>query len=250
VLIDTVILAGGVDRGEIAAQTGISYRPLLDIGGQPIVVRLLEALRSSARVGRVALVAPVPVLEAASQHPIECRVPAGDSFIGNLQAGIEALASPHVLVVTGDLPLLTAAAIDDFADQSLAAGAEVAYPIIPRAVCEARFPGGKRTYVRLRDGTFTGGNAVLLSRAFADRSRPLIAGLYAARKNPLKLASILGVGFIIGFVSGRLSLRDIERRASSIVGGRAVAVICSHPELGFDVDKLADLEVARRAAGV
>jgi GTP:adenosylcobinamide-phosphate guanylyltransferase len=249
VLMDTVVLAGGRDRGELAAATGISYRPLLDIGGQPVIARLLTALHASDRVGRIAVVAPEPVLAAAAEHHADLRVPSGDSFIANLLAGVDALASPYVLIVTGDLPLLTTAGVDEFIDRSLAAEAEITYPIIPKEVCEARFPGGKRTWVRLRDGVFTGGNAVTLTRDFANRSRALIAGLYASRKNPLKLASVLGFGFVIGLLRGRLTLADIERRASTIVGGRAKAVICSHPELGFDIDKLSDLQTARRAVG-
>ncbi len=246
-LIDTVVLAGGMDRGELAAATGVRYRPLLDIGGEPLIARLLRALHGSDRIGRIAVVAPDPVLAATADHAVDLRVPSGESFIANLLAGVDALASPYLLIVTGDLPLLSVAAIDDFVDGSLAAEADLTYPIIPKDVSEARFPGGKRTWVRLRDGTFTGGNAVTLTRDFANRRRALIAGLYASRKNPLKLASVLGVGFIIGLLRGRLTLTDIEKRASTIVGGRARAIICSHPELGFDIDKLADLELARRA---
>jgi GTP:adenosylcobinamide-phosphate guanylyltransferase len=242
VLIDTVVLAGGTDRGELAAATGISYRPLLDVGGQPVIVRLLSALHASDRVGRIAVV-------ATADQNVDLRVLSGESFIENLLSGVDALASPSVLIVTGDLPLLSVAAVDEFIDRSLAAEAEITYPIIPKEVCEARFPGGRRTWVRLRDGVFTGGNAVTLTRDFAGRSRGLIAGLYASRKNPLRLASVLGFGFAIGLLCGRLTLADIERRASAIVRGRARAIICSHPELGFDVDKLSDLETARRAVG-
>ena len=153
-----------------------------------------------------------------------------------------------MLVVSGDLPLLTVAAVEDFVAQAAAAEADFAYPIIPKEVCEARFPGGKRTYVRLRDGTFTGGNAVAVTRDFTTRRRALITGIYTARKSPVKLASFFGLGFIIGVASGRLSISQIEARASRIIGGRAKAIISRHAELGFDVDKLADLEVARRAA--
>jgi hypothetical protein len=34
-----------------------------------------------------------------------------------------------------------------------------------------------------------------------------------------------------------------------MVGAKVAAVISTYPELGFDVDKLADLELARRVAG-
>ncbi len=188
---------------------------------------------------------------------VDFRLPAGESFLDNLLSGVAATAcehtgaSPnHVLVITGDLPLITSAAIDDFTDRALAADAEVAYPIIPRAVCEQRFPGGRRTYVRLREGVFTGGNAVVLTREFAARSKDLIGRLYTSRKHPLKLALLFGPRFSFNLVLGRLTVEALERRASAIVGARGRAVVSEYPELGFDVDKPEDLIVARDAGNL
>ena len=122
------------------------------------------------------------------------------------------------------------------------------WSIIPKDSCERRFPEGRRTYVRLRDGTFTGGNGVVLTRQFVAMRGELIGRLYAARKNPVKLAALLGIGILFGLVTGRLRLAQLEARASRLVGGRVAAVISTYPELGFDVDKLEDLNLARRAA--
>ena len=257
-MIDAVVLAGGMDRGELAARTGVPYRPLLEVAGKPIILHVLAALGATSSIDRVALVAPEPVLEAADELMVDFRVPAGDSFLDNLLAGVgkmacEHSASPpsHVLVITGDLPLITPAAIDDFVDRSLGAYADVTYPIIPKAFSERKFPEGRRTYVRLREGVFTGGNAVVMTRVFAEQSKDLIGRLYAYRKNPLKLATLFGPGFILGLVLGRLTIPALERRASAIVGARVRALVSEYPELGFDVDKLEDLLLARDvAAGV
>ena len=129
-----------------------------------------------------------------------------------------------------------------------AARADVAYPIIPRESCERHFPGARRTYVTLKDGVYTGGNAVVVKRDFLQLRRELIDKLFAARKNPLKLAAIFGLGFIFALLTRRLSISRAETRASQIVGGKAAAIISTYPELGFDVDKLEDLNLARRAA--
>ncbi len=250
-MIDVVVLAGGVDTGEIAAQTGIVHRPLLEISGKPILLHVLAALSGSARVDRVALVAPDPVLHVADELMVDFLVPAGEHFVDNLHAGVEAMvcdhvtSSDHLLVVSGDLPLLTPNAVNDFVDRSLAARAEIAYPIIPKESSERVFPGGRRTYVRLMEGTFTGGNAVVLTRSFVERSKDLIARLYSYRKSPLKLARLFGPGFILGLVLGRLSIQGLERRASAIVQAHVAAIVVEHPELGFDVDKLEDLLLAR-----
>jgi len=249
-MIDAVVLAGGVDRGDIAAETGILHRALLDVAGRPIILRIVAALRGASEVGKVALVAPPPVQAAVGDAAVDLRVDAGDSFVDNLVRGVDATApgADHLLVLTGDLPLITPAALNDLVRQSLASRADVTYSIIPRDATERAFPGGRRTYARLRDGAFTGGNAVVLSRQFVALRRDLIGRLYAARKNPLKLAAILGLRFLLGLLTHRLTIAELEERASAIVAARVRAVVSSYPELGFDVDKLADLYLARRVA--
>ena len=254
-MIDVVVLAGGVDDGEIAAQTGTIHRPLLEVGGKPILQHVLAALGGAPSLDRVALVAPEPVLAIADNLVVDIPVVAGPGILDNLLLGLEALASSartgavpeHVLVITGDLPLVTAASVEDFLARSLALSADVTYPIIPKAFSEAKFPEGKRTYVRLREGTFTGGNATVMTRAFADNSRDLIARLYEYRKSPVKLAALFGPGFLLKLVLGRLTLPALEARASAIVRGRVRAVVTEFAELGFDVDKMDDLRVAREA---
>lgn len=251
-MMDVVVLAGGVDRGEIAAQTGIAYRPLLEVAGKPIISHVLAALSGSSRVDRVALVGPAPVLQVADELMVDSLVPATESFLENLLLGVEAIVpdqagdSEHVLVITGDLPLITSVAITDFVDRALAARAEVCYPIIPRESSERRFPGGRRTYIRLREGTFTGGNAVVLTRGFVTRSKELVSRLYSYRKSPVKLARLFGPSFILGLLMGRLTIEGLERRASAIVQARVAAVVIEQAELGFDVDKLDDLILARQ----
>jgi GTP:adenosylcobinamide-phosphate guanylyltransferase len=249
-MIDAVVLAGGVDKGDIAAGLGVVHRPLLEVGGQPIVERVLAALRGAAEIGKVALVAPLPVQAVASEEAVDARVVAGDSYVDNMAGGVTATSpgSDRLLIITGDLPLITAAAVDDFVRQSLASRAVLCYAIIPKESSERRFPGGRRTYVRLREGTFTGGNAIVVTRDFVELQRHLLDRLFAVRKNPLKMASLLGVRFVFGLLTHRLTLPHIEARASAILGARAAAIISAYPELGFDVDKLDDLYLSRRVA--
>jgi GTP:adenosylcobinamide-phosphate guanylyltransferase len=248
--LDAVVLAGGADRGEIAEHTGVIYRPLLEVGGRPIIQRVLAALRGATSVGQVVLVAPDPVQEAVWEEAVDIRVPAGDSFVANVVNGVAATTpdGDSVLVITGDLPLLTPAAVNDLAAQAAALQADVVYPIIPRESSERAFPGGKRTYVKLREGVFTGGNGMVLSRDFVRRRRDLINRLYEARKKPLKLAGMFGLPFIFGLLTGRLTVSQLESRAGHLIGGLVAAVITPYPELGFDVDKLADLNLARQVA--
>ena len=56
--------------------------------------------------------------------------------------------------------------------------------VVPRADVVRAYPDARKTFVRLRDGVFTGGSAfVITPRAFA-RARPIIERAIAARKRP------------------------------------------------------------------
>jgi len=246
---DAVVLAGGQEKGPLREITGLAYRPLIEVGGRLLVNRTLAALRAARRVGRIALVGPEAVTQAADPALFDAAAPAGDEFADNILRGVEALhAGGGVLVGTADLPFLTPEAVDDFVARALAAGAAFVYPIVRREVCEAKFPGTRRTYVRLRGGTFTGGNVVLADVDVLRGRRDLIVHLFGYRKKPVRLAQVLGLGFVLGLALGRLDVEQIERRGAQILGARVAAVVTDYPEIGFDVDKPVDLEQARRLA--
>ena len=246
---DAVVLAGGEEKGPLREITGLAFRPLIEVGGRLLVNRTLQAMRGAGPVGRIALVGPDAVAQAADPALFDAAAPSGDQFAENILRGVEALgAQDHVLVATADLPFLTPQALDDFVARGLAAGAALVYPIIRREVCEAKFPGTSRTYVRLREGTFTGGNVVLAEVAVLRRRREFIGRLFDDRKSPLRLAQVLGLGFVLGLALGRLELNQLERRGTEVLGARLAALVTDYPELGFDVDKPADLEDSRRLA--
>ena len=68
---------------------------------------------------------------------------------------------------------------------------------------------------------------------------------------PLSLIHIfvrmLGFVFILKFLAKQLSMGELEKRASSILGYKGVFIISPYPELGTDVDKPSDLQLVRKA---
>ncbi len=170
-------------------------------------------------------------------------LPDGKTFVESFSVGVAAalaLAPTHpVLITTADLPWLRAAALDDFLAAS--SGAALAYPIVRRETALAQFPAQRRTFVRLKDGRFTGGNMVVLSPVMVPVLLPFIERAYQGRKNPLALARLFGFDFIVKLALGQLGLRAIERRAERILGLPVRALETSHASIGADVDKLEHL---------
>jgi hypothetical protein len=245
--IGAVVLAGGRVPTDLAHRC--AHRALLRVGEQYLLTGLLATLAQTAVIGALATVAPREALSPLQGLPGRF-VPAGDTLVANMRAGAHALADfapTHLLFVTGDLPLLTVAGLEAYIAASLASDAALTYPVIPRAATEARFPGAKRTYVRLREDTFTGGNLLWTTTRLLDDQQALIQALYAARKSPFRLAHYLGWRTVVHLLTGTLTLPYLEGVASRLLAAPARAIITPHPELGFDIDKAADLAAVERA---
>ncbi|AIZ44830.1 nucleotide-diphospho-sugar transferase [Deinococcus radiopugnans] len=242
---DAVVLGGGDPGDAFAAAHGVAVKPLIPVGGEPMALYVLRALRGSGRVARIAYVGPVtPEIGAL----IDVRVTDHGSLLGNLEAGVEALevdgqAAPRVLVVTADIPMLSAAEVQDVLD-SAPTDAALVYPVVRREICEAAYPGVRRTYARLWDGSFTGGNLFILDPALIGQFLPRLREVLAARKAPLKLAGLIGPGILLRLLTGRLTVEALESKVSGLLGVTARALITPHAAVGTDVDQDEDLALA------
>ena len=245
--VEAIVLAGAANSGKLKELSDVAYEALIPVAGRPMVHYVLDALRGAGSIERIILVGPRQVLAELKGFDEVELVEAGESIVENLRRGIERVRTQgFALVVTSDIPMLRAEAVEDFLYRCQARTADIYYSIVSKESNEAKFPGVARTYVRLKDGTFTGGNIVLVKPEVVRACEPMIAQAVAMRKNPLKLSRLLGVKFIVKLLFNRLTLAEIEDRVYKILGFRGVGVISPYPEVGIDVDKPADLELVER----
>ena len=73
--------------------------------------------------------------------------------------------------------------------------------------------------------------------------------LYEGRKNPLALASIFGFDTALKLLAGRVTIDELERRATKLLGVSARAYISPDAALGADVDKPEHLRAAAADLG-
>ncbi|MFC4426475.1 NTP transferase domain-containing protein [Deinococcus navajonensis] len=245
-----VVLGGGDPGDPFAAAHGAPVKALIPLCGEPMALHVLRALHDSGRIARVAYVGPTtPVLEGL----LNLRVTDHGTLLSNLEAGVDALRSAglapgeRVLVVTADIPLLSAVQLRDVLDH--APEAALVYPVVRKEACDAAYPGVKRTYVRVQDGTFTGGNLFLLDPDLIGQFLPRLREVLEARKTPWKLAGLIGLGILLRLLTGRLSVARLEQKVSSILGVPARALITPHASVGTDVDKDEDLQLAETHLG-
>ena len=238
---NAVVLGGGDAGDPFPAAHGASVKALIELEGKPMGLWVLEALRGSNRVGRVAYVGPLTLEMRAL---VDVAVAQRGGLLDNLGAGVEALgAQARVLVVTADVPLMTGAMLQGVLDA--APDASLVYPVVRREECEAQFPGVRRTYARLADGSFTGGNVFLLDPRLIHQFLPRLRALLALRKKPVALAREIGVGVLVKLLLGRLRIAELETRVSAILGVPARALVTPHAAVGTDVDQEEDLTLAR-----
>lgn len=238
-----LVLAGQRNAGRLHSVSPVPYEAEIPIRGRMMIDFVLDALLDHPRIDSVRVVGP-----ASSRSPVEYVAP-GDTLWVNVQRGMEAWDPDEpVLVATCDIPLLTAGVVDAFVRQA-PADCDIVYPVIPKGAVMRAFPEVQRTYVRLREGVFTGGNLFLVRPRAVVRARANAERLLAHRKSPVRLARDVGVGLLFKFITGWLGLQEAERAASRLLDVEGRAMIFSAPEVGVDVDKPSDYRLVSRILG-
>lgn len=239
-MVDAVVLAGGNAEG----LASVPAKGLVPINGRPMVEYVVDALYHCKDVGRICVVMPAEHAFTKLGDRVEVIV-ANGSLPNVAKAGIDSLGAKRpILLLSADVPLLTPEAISDFLERCSERKVDLCYPIVRYGESEKRFPGIKRTYVRIREGRFTGGNIMLIKPEFVMGNMGLIESIYELRKSPFKLSRVLGFTFLIKFILGRLSIRQVEQRVSQMTQSTCAGVITPFIEIGIDVDKESDLKLS------
>jgi len=247
--VDAIVLAGGnLDKFDLAEQP--AAKGLLKVADKMMVEYVLEALSASERIGRMVVLLPAAASPGEWSRSAD-KVIFNDGIITeNISQAIAYLGSEgKMLLVSSDIPLISGKIIDGLMQACDCVSADVYYPIIKRETAQAAFPNTKRTYMSLREGTFTGGNIFLVDKKTFLKNRATGEELFSYRKSPFKLMKVLGLPFIIKFIFHRLSIVGLEQKGSSLLNSRVRAVITDHAEVGVDVDKQEDLELFNRILG-
>lgn len=228
-----IVLAGGPPDSQLAP--GLPNKAFLELGGRPLVVRVLDAVRGCGWIDRVVAVGPVQPLTALLGASVEI-IAEEPSLIDNMAAAASRLAgASRVLTVASDLPLITAKALDQFL-QLCTGEAGFYYPIIPQAALLRRFPDARKTFVRVADGVFCGGSVLVFDPRLIEKVRPLVERVIAGRKKPWLLAQLFGWPTVMKLAAGTLTIADMEARIYEVAGIRGRAVVLDGPELALDID--------------
>jgi GTP:adenosylcobinamide-phosphate guanylyltransferase len=229
---------------------GSPHKALLPVGGVPMILRVIGALQACPGLGQVVVSAASDdrvLLQAESPPGVLERASAATPS-QSVAAALAEFGAP-LLVTTADHALLTPGMIAHFlaaapADADAVAGLARSDTVL------AAYPATRRTWLRFRDGAFSGCNLFLLRTPEAIRAVRFWRRVEQHRKHPLAMARLIGVAGLLGFFFRALTLpgalRLLERRA----GARLAVVELPFAEAAIDVDNPEDLAlVAAIVAG-
>ncbi|HCS41377.1 MAG TPA: MobA-like NTP transferase domain containing protein [Pseudomonas sp.] len=246
------------DRGPadpVAAMAGTGCKALVPVAGVPMVRRVIEALETSDRINRIVLVGPARNLltQNASMTQLldTARVswlePASSPSASAARALARQPADRPVLVTTADHALLCREMVDYFLQQATTGGHDFVVAVTPLDTVLARFPGTRRTSIRLRGGPYCGSNLFAFMTEDARRLASFWQRVEQDRKHPRRvIAGALGLEGVLRYLLGRLTLEQALQQLSGRLGVSIGAVIMPFAEAAIDVDSPLDYQMVER----
>ncbi len=245
--IDAVVLAAKANTDKLASESDEVLEANINIAGRPMLSYVLQVLEQLPEISNIILVGPKDGLSAYANKRVIIAAP-GDGLLANVQIGLNHTQTEYVLVATSDIPLITSEMVQEFTKGAIELDADFVYAVSAKEQCISKYPEVMRTYVKLKGATLTGGNLFFVKKSTVGETWPVVKKMIEYRKSPFKMASFFGIGFLLKVILGLAGVPEIEEYVSNLLGIKCRAIL-SAPEIGIDVDKPQDLELARTVLG-
>lgn len=250
-----LVLAGGLSQPDDPLFSLTNGRPkaLLDIAGRPMIAWVLEALAAARSVDQIVVVGldqeEAETAGVPSSLPVH-YVPDNGTMLANMLAGATYIRQqwPDTTIIMGasaDIPAITADIVDSFHAACAPWDKDIYYNFVTREVMEARFPGSARTYTRLGELEVAGGDLVMATLAAIDSQQTLYEAVTAARKQPWRIAQLVGWRVLLRMMLRRLTLEDVQAVAERATGQSVSVLLNEHAEIAMDADKPSQVSLLR-----
>lgn len=253
-----VLAASRGNLDPLAQAGGVSHKCFIDIAGQPMLRRVVEAVAGSGRIGRIivmieedsipearAILAPI----AGSQSFV--YTPSGANIADSVTAAGERFPDCVPLIVTtGDNALHTAEMVRYFCDSLgpvAAAGYDSAIGLTPAESVLEKYPEGNRAFHRFRDGGFSSCNLyALLTPESIARGPAIFRSGGQFGKKPKRLIGAFGIVAFLLYKSRMLRLATMIGLLGRGLGLKVAPVRMPFAEGPIDVDRMQDWTLANR----
>jgi len=247
----TLVLAGSRSKGDdpLAAYSN-DHKAFIDIGGVPMIEHVINALASVDAIEDIWISAPEDIRTRfeSIQHTAHSLkfTNACDSPAATIESAIRAAPNgAELLVTTCDHALLTPEMVYYFLSKIDRDTNDAAAACVLQETFTATYPNAKRTFVRLRDFTFSGANLFWFKK---DASEPLIEfwrRLEDKRKKPAKMAAEIGLTIGALYLAGMLSKERILSKIKERTNVKVALTPLPFANAAIDVDKPQDIDLVR-----
>ncbi len=248
---DCIVVAGGVPQAEdlLYEYTQGQPKALLDMNGRTMLERVVDALQSSRQVEEIVVVGLGSDMGQTFKRPVH-HLPGQGSLIANTIAGINWVLqrkpdTQAVLASSADIPLLTGEIVDAIIEMCQPFDFGVYYNFVTRETMEARFPGSKRTFTKLKGVQVAGGDLGIIQPEVITDNPALWDAMSNARKHAWQIAREVGIMVLLKLLTRQLSIVDIEQLATRLTGKPAKVLLNPYAEMGMDGDKPHQIELLR-----
>jgi CTP:molybdopterin cytidylyltransferase MocA len=243
----------------LAQAGGVSHKCFIDIAGQPMLRRVVEAVMASGRIGRtVVAIEPDSIDEARAlleglPGAAAIEYVASRENIGTSVAAAAIADTLPLVITTGDNALHTAEmvryfcdALDPICDAAGGPSVDVAVGLTPARHVLDKYPEGNRAFHRFSDGAYSSCNiyALLTERSLKGARVFNTGGQFG--KKPRRLIGAFGLFAFLLYKSRLFPLRTVLSALSRSIGLRTAPILMPFAEGPIDVDRMQDWELANR----
>ena len=247
-----IVLAGQRPGSDpLASHFGEQFKARVRLGGETMLGGVLAALSRTPEIARIVVLAQDEAVLAGISCGDKVRFVASSSGISSSIAAVAGGADAPwpVLITTADHPLLTPAIVSHFLSAST--GCDLAVGLVERRTLEAAYPANRRTWLRFRDGDWSGANLFALNGAAARGALDVWSRAEQDRKSAWRLFLHFGPWLCLRAQTRTIGLAEGLAKAGGRLGLTARLVALPFAEAAIDVDKpsdhaLAELILARR----
>ena len=248
---DAVLTAGGIPKPDepLYPYTQGKSKALLDIAGKPMIQWVLDALGGSSKINNVIIIGLTADSGVTCAKPLS-YLPNQGGMLANIVAGVDKALeldpkTEHILVVSSDIPAITAPMVDWVVEAASRRDEDIFYNLIPREVMEKRYPGSKRSFTHLKDAVVCGGDMHVVSTETVTKNQEIWNKLIETRKNVFKQAALIGFDTLFLLLTRLITLDEAMERVRRKLNISGRGILCPYAEVGMDVDKPHQLEMMR-----
>ena len=247
-----VLAASRGNLDPLAQAGGVSHKCFIDIAGQPMLRRVVQAVLESGRIGRTIVMIEPDAIEEAKAILAPLPGAEGLEYVAsrdNIGTSVSGIATPELLplvITTGDNALHTAEMVRFFCDSLDGLDADGAIGLTPAHYILDKYPEGNRAFHRFRDGAFSSCNIYALLTPRSLRGPRVFNSGGQFGKKPKRLIGAFGLFAFLLYKSRLFPLQTVLAALSRSVGLKAAPILMPFAEGPIDVDRMQDWELAYR----